>query len=123
MPYSVVAKIRIVGLEFYGYHGVLDAERQVGHRFRADISATVPDSAVHADNLESTVDYAAMARLVVDVSSAGSFLTVEALVGRVGTEIMATFPIVSELNVRIAKLQPPVDLCLERAEVEAEFRR
>ncbi|MEJ5169799.1 MAG: dihydroneopterin aldolase [Fimbriimonadales bacterium] len=118
-----MAQVRVRGLEFFGRHGVAECERATGHRFRADLEAEVDDAVLERDELEGTVDYAELARLVLRVSEERECLTLEALVGRIGRSALERFPEVRSLRVRVAKIHPPFEAIVESTEVEAVFTR
>ena len=72
----------------------------------ATISATVDGSADRTDRLEDTVDYAALAGLLLEVSSERSYLTVEGLCGAFAKATLAEFPAIKSIHVTIDKLSP-----------------
>lgn len=110
-------------LEFYGHHGVDDAERQVGHRFIADIELDVQGTADRSDRIEDTVSYAEVAQLALLTSSVGSFHTVERLAHEIAAGILKRYPKVSEVRIRLAKRLPPADLICESVGVELTLER
>lgn len=101
--------IRVEDIEFHGHHGVSAAEREIGHRFRVDLALELDLSAAGAtDDVTLTVDYAAAARAVVEVGTGPSFCLVEALAERMAGRLLQAFPLVDAVELRVAKLQPPV---------------
>ena len=101
--------IRVEDIEFHGYHGVSAAEREIGHRFRVNLVLELDLSAAGAaDDVTLTVDYAAAARAVVEVGTGPSFSLVEALAERMAARLLQAFPLVDAVELRVAKLQPPV---------------
>ncbi|MCX7801023.1 MAG: dihydroneopterin aldolase [Fimbriimonadales bacterium] len=118
-----MVRVRVLGLEFFGRHGVADCERETGHRFRADLDAEVDPAVLDRDELEGTVDYSELARLAVRVSDELPCRTIEALAGRIGRAALERFPAVRSLRVRVRKVHPPFEAIVEATEVEAEFRR
>jgi dihydroneopterin aldolase len=103
-----VDQLFIEGIEFYGYHGVPDAEQQIGHRYRVDLVLELDLSlAGHTDQLEQTVDYGAVARLVQQIGSERSVRLMETLAERFAQAILERFPPVQRVHVRVAKRLPP----------------
>ena len=100
--------ILLSGVEFYGYHGVSEAERTVGHRFEVDVELEVSERASTTDDVADTVDYGAVAALVVDVGQGPSQRTVERLARLMTDRLLAEFPTVSEVTLEVCKLLPPV---------------
>src|SRR6266542_5021892 len=101
-------RIRVEGIEFHGYHGVSSEERAVGHRFRVDVELELDlRPAALADSVERTVDYAEVAKLVVEIGGGPSVHLVETLAERLASRILERFPAVDAVEVRAAKLAPP----------------
>lgn len=110
-----MVRVFINGLELTGHHGAAPEERQVGNRFVFDIDMSVDGNADKTDNLADTVDYGAVCHLVKAVSDGRQFATVEALAGAVAEAIIGRFPRALEVQVRCAKLLPPVPLPVRAA--------
>jgi 7,8-dihydroneopterin aldolase/epimerase/oxygenase len=104
-------RIRLEGIEFYGFHGVPAAERETGHRYRVDLELELDlREAGRTDDLRLTVDYAAAARLVVEVGTGDSVRLVETLAARMAARLLTEFPLVEAVELSVAKLHPPVPL-------------
>ena len=57
--------IRLVGLTFYGYHGVTPAEKETGRQFEVDCEIeTDLAEAGHTDLLRDTIDYSQVYRMI-----------------------------------------------------------
>ncbi len=104
-------------MHFYAYHGVMPHERTVGGDYRitlllqADLSA-----ACSSDQLEDTLNYAALYNLVKREMEIPSRL-IEHLAGRIYSKIKSAYPTITSLTVTLAKLQPPVGGIMEAAEI------
>ncbi len=57
------------------------------------------------DDVQSTVDYALVARLIQDVAVQGAFFLLETLARHIGEAICRTFPAVQNVWIRIEKPQ------------------
>ncbi|MBQ5859916.1 MAG: dihydroneopterin aldolase, partial [Selenomonadales bacterium] len=58
-------KILLRNLMFYGYHGVYEAERELGQKFYLDIELAADlEKAGYSDDLMDTIDYTAVYREV-----------------------------------------------------------
>jgi dihydroneopterin aldolase len=101
-----VFEVRVNGLRFKGLHGVFESERASGNDFVATIMAVVDGTADTTDRLEDTVDYSALAGLLLEVSSSRSFLTVEGLCGAYADRVFASFPRIAVIDVTIDKITP-----------------
>lgn len=113
----------VEGLEFYGFHGVSDAEREVGHRFALDLEVEVDGKADQTDAVADTADYSQIAATALAQSDQRNFATVEGLAGAMAAALLDVFPKVRSVSVRLAKLLPPMAASAERVGVEVSRRR
>lgn len=85
---TVVVSVR--GLEVFGRHGVFPAERELGQRFVIDIDITLAHArAAASDDLNDTVDYAALAAAVQDIVAGEPVALLEHLAGRIADRALA----------------------------------
>lgn len=114
-------KVFVAGLELEAKHGFYDEERQVGNRFRFDVSVSTPTRrAAKTDDLDDTVDYATIAALVKDSANGPSAKLVETLAERIADALLEQFASAAEVTVRVAKLNPPLTDGAAEAGVEIE---
>ena len=81
--------IELAGLELFGYHGVLEEERENGQQFWFDLELEVGEWGAN-DRIEDAVDY----RLVVDAVrevNEQRFELLEALASTVAETVMSRF--------------------------------
>lgn len=104
-------------LEFYAHHGVPAEERVVGHRYVVTLAMTVDGRATETDNVHDTVDYGEVASRVFEVATDAQFKTVERLAQRIGESLLAGFPRIQSVEVRLAKRLPPAPMIAEAAGV------
>ena len=107
--------IELAGLELYGYHGVLEEERENGQEFWFDLELEVGEWGAN-DRIEDAVDY----RLVVDAVrevNEQRFELLEALASTVAETVMSRFAL-ARVKVRVRKR--PAGLPLEYSAVTAE---
>ena len=103
----MTSKIELKTMKFYAYHGVADQERRVGNTFVVDLTLTAPlEKAVRSDNLEETINYASVYHVVKEEMALPSRL-LEHVAGRILFSIKRQFPQVEEVEVKVAKLNPP----------------
>ncbi|MFQ6043306.1 MAG: dihydroneopterin aldolase [Candidatus Poribacteria bacterium] len=111
-------KIILKGIQFYGYHGVSEAERELGQKYAVDIEIDFDlEPAGRSDNLNDTVNYSEIFLLVIEVGTSEKFLLIESLAQKIADAILSRFPIETVL-VRVKKLTPPIPGELEYAGVE-----
>ena len=113
--------IRLVGLGGSGRHGVLPEERQAGQLFTVDVTMHVDTrAAAQQDDLRLTVDYAAVARDVVDIIEGDPVDLVETLAQRIADAVLAR-PAVERVEVTVHKPEAPVGVPF--SDVQVSIRR
>ncbi|HXF97303.1 MAG TPA: dihydroneopterin aldolase [Gaiellaceae bacterium] len=114
--------IELAGLVVFGHHGYLAEERRLGQRFLVDLWADVGEEAA-SDRIEDTVDYRELARAVKDVFAGPERLLLEGLAAAVAEEVVARFPRVERVRVRVRKPDVVLDPAVEHAAAIAERAR
>lgn len=116
-------KIILKGIQFHGYHGVAEEERQLGQKYEIDLALTTDLSIPgKTDNLAHTIDYAQVVQLVIEIGTQQSFQLFEALAETIAGEILAQFQI-EEVRITVKKLAPPIEPRLTYAGVEIHRKR
>jgi dihydroneopterin aldolase len=115
--------IELHGLVVFGNHGYLEEERRIGQRFLVDLWAEVDDAATGSDRIEDTVDYRRLAGLVREVFAGPSRLLLEGLAGAVADGVVARFPAVQQVRVRVRKPDVVLDPTVDYAAVTVERTR
>ena len=118
-----MAEVFLEGLEFYGYHGVPDSEREIGHRYRLDVSMAVDSQAENTDNVSDTVDYGKLGTELVRFGENQQYKTVERLASAMGELVLASSPRVKALRITIRKMYPPAPFIAEACGVTLELTR
>jgi dihydroneopterin aldolase len=114
---TIVAQVFLHGIEFYGYHGVPDAERTVGHRYLVDVELEVDERASQSDRVEDTVDYSQIGLLVVEHGMQPGVSTVERLAQVIADAILARYRRVQQVTITVAKPYPPMPVIAQQAGV------
>ena len=103
-----MATISIEGMEFHAYHGCFEEEQVIGNTFMVDVHMdTDTASAELSDRLEDTVNYADVYQLVKEQMEVNSKL-LEHVGRRIMDAILAKYPEIDIIEVKISKLNPPV---------------
>lgn len=103
-------------MEFFGHHGDLDAERELGSRIYVDVELTLDLSvAGESDRLEDTIDYVRCFELVRAVVEEAQHRLLEAVAERVADALLEQ-PMARAVRVRVAK-QPPIPGGISRVAV------
>lgn len=101
-------KIIIKGMQFYGYHGALPQEQQLGQKFIVDAILSLDlKPAGQTDQLACTVNYAEVYNLIKKIVEGQPFKLIESLAETIASEILDNFN-VREVNVQVRKPSAPV---------------
>ena len=110
--------LRLKNMRFYGYHGVLPEEKRLGQWFEVDLEVrTDLQKAGLSDQLEDTLDYSGLLKLVQKVVTGENVNLIETLAERIAQKIAEGFS-ARELTVRVRKPNPPSPADFDGAEVE-----
>jgi dihydroneopterin aldolase len=104
-------RIRLEGMQFYGYHGVLPEEQRLGQRFVVDVEVELDlRKAGHSDRLEHTVNYSEIYRAVQEVVEGPSRRLIEAVAEAIAERVCATCGTghSGTVRVRVAKPCAPI---------------
>jgi dihydroneopterin aldolase len=106
---SMTDRIRLNDMVFYGYHGVLEEERILGQRFVVDVEMRLDLAAAgRNDDLERTVNYAAVFDLVRQVVTGPPMRLIEAVAEAIAARVLAEHGLVERVEVRIRKPEVPI---------------
>ena len=101
-------RIILEGMQFYAYHGGSEEERSLGQPFQVDIEGELDLSAAGAsDNLDDTVSYTHIYRVVRDVMEQEKKHLLEAVAEEIASRALAALPL-NALRVRVKKTRPPI---------------
>jgi dihydroneopterin aldolase len=101
--------ISLTGIWGFGYHGVFDHEAKNGQDFFVDLEIHLDLSqASLSDALEDTIDYGALANLVVEEITGERVQLIERLAGRIADRIKSGHPQISKISVTVHKPKAPI---------------
>lgn len=110
--------IRLVGLSFYGYHGVSSAERETGRHFEVDCELEVDlADAGQSDSIRDTIDYGAAYRLIKETVEGEAYSLLEGLAARIAALLLDSFP-VYRVTLKVRKMHPPLGGQARYVEIE-----
>lgn len=105
---QMTIQITLDAMKFYAYHGVEAQERKVGNTFVADLVLLAPiEEAVKSDAIENTINYATIYEVVKREMAIPSNL-LEHVAGRILTALKEAFPELLAIELRLAKMNPPL---------------
>ena len=115
--------IRIKNMQFYGFHGVNESERNLGGKFEVDVELHLSlKSSCLSDNLKDTIDYESVYKIVDSCVQRDKFYLIEALANSIAKDILNNHELESIL-VRVRKPNAPLNGVLDTVEVEIERKQ
>ena len=115
--------IRLEGMKFYAFHGVLPQENLVGANYYIDLKLKTDFShAAETDELEGTVNYADIHAAIKEEMKITSQL-LEHVCQRIARRLLHDFPIIEAIDISLFKENPPMGACAQRVGVEAHYAR
>jgi dihydroneopterin aldolase len=117
-----MAVVELRGLEVFGYHGVNEHEQRDGQPFLYDVRLEVGDAGA-SDRIEDAVDYREVAATIEELSGGRRFDLLEALAPAVADALLARFPQVEWVSVRVRKTRLRLPVEWSAVTVRREARR
>lgn len=97
-------KIILKDMVFFGYHGTRPEEATLGQRFVVDVELHCDlQAAGRSDDLTQTVDYSAVHQQVQAIVTGPPLKLTEAVAERIATTVLADYPLVQAVGVRVTK--------------------
>ena len=116
-------RLLLEDVRFFGHHGASKAEQTVGVWFSVDAELALDLApASVSDDLRAAVDYAAVARRIVEIGTGGRVNLIERLAGLIVEALLREFP-AEQIRVRVKKLTPPLEGRVGTPSVELVRRR
>lgn len=114
--------ITVENIEVYAYHGVMDQERKVGNEFLVSVTLDFnAEEAMRSDDINLTVNYAEVVRVVRDVMLEPSLL-IENVTYRIIMALKEAFPTITGGFVTVTKPHPPFSTPSSGASFSATFK-
>lgn len=114
-------EIILTGVTAFGYHGVLEEEKQQGQDFIVDVTIISDfSSAVATDDVSQTVNYAEVAQIAHDTVANTRFDLIETLAHTIATRILDLSGVVS-VKVTVNKPSAPIAVPFENVAVSREL--
>ena len=115
-------RLRLEGLQFFGHHGDVEAERTLGGRVDVDVELTCDlSTAGRSDHLADTIDYVRCYESVREVVEKQQHNLLETVAEQIAGRLLEDRR-VTAVRVRVAK-QPPIAGTFHRFAVEIERGR
>ncbi|KAB2953082.1 2-amino-4-hydroxy-6-hydroxymethyldihydropteridine diphosphokinase [Heliorestis acidaminivorans] len=102
-------RIYLSAMDFYGYHGVLEAERILGQPFQVDLTLELDlQRAGLLDDLNETVNYAQIYEQVRQIMEGEPRALLEKVAEEIAEEVLKNFSKIKGLTVKVAKQKAPI---------------
>ena len=109
-------------MRFYAHHGCFQQERAIGTHFTVDIVFNTDTSrAEQSDNIADTVSYLDVYQIVKREMQQPSNL-LEHVSRRVGEAVLKEFPTVTDIKVKVSKMNPPLGGQMHSVSVELDLK-
>ena len=120
----MLAVITLPEIQSYAYHGIEDWERNLGQPFSVSLKLWLPaEAAAKTDQLNETVDYVEVHRLVIEMLEASPVALLEHLAFRILTQILDRFQLLTKAWISIRKLRARLNHRTQSVAVELALRR
>jgi dihydroneopterin aldolase len=114
-------RVTLHGMRFHGRHGVFPEEAETGARFDVDLEVGVAFPG--RDELDATVDYAALQATVRRETEGERYALIETLAERIAARVLAEHPRVDDVRVRVHKPDAPLPGVVGDVTAEVHRRR
>jgi dihydroneopterin aldolase len=105
-------------LKFHAFHGVMPQEQVTGNDYTVDLKIGYDVAkAAETDNVDDTIDYAAVYHIVSEEMSVSSRL-LEHVCYRIAQRLMKTYSNTTSIAITLTKVNPPMGADSEGAAVE-----
>jgi dihydroneopterin aldolase len=112
-------RILLERIAVHAFHGVLPEEAKLGQQFFISLTAEADLSkAGQSDDYRQTICYARMTEIAVSITTGQRFQLIEALAETIAAALLAEFPIMEKITVRIDKPSAPIPATFANVSVE-----
>lgn len=117
-------KIIINNLKIFAYHGVKESEQKGGQDFLIDCIMHVKfDKSFKTDDIEDTVSYSEVIKVIKNVVLDKRFNLIEKLASEIADEILDKFSKVKKVEITVKKPQAPIKANFDYVGVEVVRKR
>jgi len=102
-------KISLKRMQFYGYHGLFDAENTLGQRFFVDADIyTSLKLAGKSDNMNDSIDYGKVFHIIEEIVEGEPKNLIEAVAEEIAETLLLTFAQIDACRIEVTKPDPPI---------------
>ena len=111
-------QIVLKNMAFYGYHGVMDCEKNLGQRFYVDVTLEMNlTKAGQSDHIEDTIHYGEVYQIIEERFKHQRFQLLEKVAADIADTVYATFHELVAISVTVRKPSAPIPGVLDYVEV------
>lgn len=116
--------IFIENMRFFGHHGVLDFEAEIGQPFVISVKLrTSTRKAGRSDNLHDSTHYGEVFNTIKKITENTRFNLLECLAETIATQVLQDFPLISGIYIKINKPHAPISGVFDSVGVEIDRER
>ncbi len=116
--------VKLMNCVFYAHHGVMQEEHRVGGKYAVDVEMKIDfEAAAQTDKLDHTVDYEIVYNILKELIVTQKKYLIESLSRQIAMTVLDRFPKITDVLVRVRKMNPPVGGVCDFAEVEYQKSR
>ncbi len=118
----MLAKISLNDMLFYGFHGSMEVERELGQKFLIDVTLTLNvKDAVKEDNPSKTISSYTIYQITSSIVTEKKFSLIETLTYNIAKSFFERFPHIVHITVKVKRPNLYLSGIVGGAEVEMEF--
>lgn len=99
--------IELTGLRFFAFHGIYEEETKNGGEFLVEVKAVLKNTPEKIVHIKDTADYAVLYKLISNVMAEPEKL-LETVTAKIAEKIHERFQNISDLDITLTKLKPPI---------------
>lgn len=117
-------KLILRGLQFHGFHGVMQEEKALGQKFVVDVDAWMDLAAAgESDCIDDTVSYTDIYRIAKDIIEGAPHNLLESVAHSIAKSTLLEFPQISAVRVKVGKPHVSVQGVVDSLGVEVTRHR
>ncbi len=115
--------IKVENIKVFAYHGCLDEETKIGSEYKVNLVIKADlNSSCKSDNLNDTVDYVLLNKIVIEEMNIPSKL-LETVSQRILNRIFIESGLVTKATISISKISPPIGGDVEMVTIKLTEKR
>ena len=117
-------QLRIKDLEIYAFHGLFEAEKQLGQKFVIDLKVDYDMTSAARDyNLQASIHYGDLSQQLTDWVQSSAEDLIETVALQLVDKIFQHYPVAQKVDLTLKKPWAPIGLPLDTASVRIQRQR